>query len=136
MALMNRLANSNNRFQGPFKRVLTVCSAGLLRSPTIAFVLSQEPFGCNVRAAGASQEYALIPIDQVLLTWADEVVCAEEEHKDMILEFLKDNDLQDEFEDLKITVLGVPDCFPFRDSALIDLIKERLKAVDFKGTFQ
>jgi predicted protein tyrosine phosphatase len=32
--LMNRLGNCKNYHQGKFKRVLCVCSAGLLRSPT------------------------------------------------------------------------------------------------------
>ena len=73
--LMNRLANSSNRWQGKYKRVLCICSAGLLRSPTAAFVLSQEPYNYNTRAAGLTKEFALIPVDEVLLNWAQEVVC-------------------------------------------------------------
>jgi predicted protein tyrosine phosphatase len=71
----NRLGNCGNRFQGGRNRVLCVCSAGMLRSPTIAWVLSNEPYGFNTRAAGISDEYALIPVDEVLLSWADEIVC-------------------------------------------------------------
>ncbi len=80
MSMMNRLANCNNRFQGDAKRVLCVCSAGLLRSPTAAVVLSQPPFNFNTRAAGAVNEYALIPVDDVLIEWADEIVCMEPGH--------------------------------------------------------
>ena len=50
--LMNRIANSTNPFQKDYKRVLCVCSAGLLRSPTAAYVLSQAPYNYNTRAAG------------------------------------------------------------------------------------
>ena len=57
--LMNRLANSSNRYQGEYKRVLCVCSAGLLRSPTAALVLSQEPYNFNTRAAGLDEAFAL-----------------------------------------------------------------------------
>ena len=67
MSLMNRLANTHNHYQGDAKRVLCVCSAGLLRSPTAAFVLSQEPFGFNTRAAGIAEDFALIVVDDVLL---------------------------------------------------------------------
>lgn len=77
--LMNRIANSTNQFQGSYKRVLCVCSAGLLRSPTTALVLSQPPYNYNTRAAGLTKEFALVPVDPVLLHWADEVVCMNSE---------------------------------------------------------
>ena len=48
----NRLGNSRNIYQGKDKRVLCVCSAGLLRSPTAANVLHKE-FGYNTRACGS-----------------------------------------------------------------------------------
>ena len=52
MSLMNRLGNSKNPYQGDFKKVLCVCSAGLLRSPTAAWVLSNAPFNFNTREIG------------------------------------------------------------------------------------
>jgi predicted protein tyrosine phosphatase len=60
----------NNPYQGNDKRVLFVCSAGLLRSATAARIYAGK---YNTRAAG-SAEYALIPVTQELLLWADEVV--------------------------------------------------------------
>ncbi len=71
--LMNRLGNCNNSYQGEAKRVLCVCSAGLLRSPTAAFVLSNSPWNYNTRAAGLTPQFALIPVDKVLLTWSQEI---------------------------------------------------------------
>jgi len=70
----NRLHNCKNPWQGEAKKVLCVCSAGLLRSPTAAVVLQRE-FGFNTRAAGIEESFALVPVDKVLLTWADEIVC-------------------------------------------------------------
>src|SRR5258708_32622248 len=81
MTLMNRLGNITNRFQGKYKKVLCVCSAGLLRSPTAAFVLSQEPYNFNTRAVGIEEEFALIPIDRVVVEWADEIVCMQDRHR-------------------------------------------------------
>lgn len=116
MTTMNRLHNSGNRFQGDFKKVLCICSAGLLRSPTIAWVLSQPPWNYNTRAAGITEEYALIYADEVLVYWADEIVCAEHKH----LEILKRKyDLSGK----NLMALGIPDNFPYRDEELAELIK-------------
>lgn len=68
----NRIFNSGNPNQGDYKRMLCVCSAGLLRSPTTAYVLSQAPYNYNTRAAGLVADFALIPVDEVLLRWAEE----------------------------------------------------------------
>ena len=86
MSTMNRKANCHNKYQGDAKRVLCVCSAGLLRSPTAAFVLQKE-FGYNTRAAGLTAEFALIPVDDVLLEWADEVVVMEQWMYDKLNQF-------------------------------------------------
>lgn len=78
MTTMNRRANAHNIYQTDAKRVLCVCSAGLLRSPTLANVLHAE-HGYNTRACGASPEYALVLLDDVLTEWADEVVFVDRE---------------------------------------------------------
>ena len=119
-ALMNRLGNVHNPYQGEFKKVLCVCSAGLLRSPTAALVLSQEPFNCNTRAAGVESNFALVPVDQVLLTWAEEIVCMEREHADDISVLLKKYKL-----DRRVVCLDIPDRFEYRDEKLRWLIKEK-----------
>jgi predicted protein tyrosine phosphatase len=115
---MNRLANTANEYQGTFKKVLCVCSAGLLRSPTAALVLSQEPFNFNTRAAGVSTEYALILVDEFLIKWADEIVCMNETQKD-ILKFIIHKDIT-----TPVYVLDVPDDYQYRDPELMKLIAE------------
>ena len=114
--LMNRLANANNKYQGSYKRVLCVCSAGLLRSPTAALVLSQEPYNFNTRAAGLEPEFALVPVDRVLLEWADEIVTMTSEQAQGVRALLE--------EDKPIVVLGIDDNFRYRDPELMNLIRE------------
>lgn len=113
--MMNRLATCHNPYQGKYKRVLCVCSAGLLRSPTAAYVLASE-FDCNTRAVGLATEYALIPIDRVLLEWADEIVCMEQSQAQKLYT------MSVPFS--KIIVLNIPDAFEYRDPELIRLIRE------------
>ena len=60
----------SNSYQGDYKRVLTVCSANMLRSPTMAHVLSAEPYNFNTRSAGIAG-FALIPVTEELLSWVD-----------------------------------------------------------------
>jgi len=113
----NRIWNVKNPFQGSYKRVLCVCSAGLLRSPTMAYVLSQEPYNYNTRAAGLDVGFALIPVDDVLLTWADMVVCSTEEQFRRLKEMT----------DKEIINLNLPDMFNYRDPKLIKMIKDRME---------
>lgn len=115
MDLMNRLANCHNHFQGSYKKVLCVCSAGLLRSPTAALVLSQEPFNFNTRAAGLDENFALIPVDKVLLEWCDEIVCMTQ---------LQETILQSKTKK-PIKCLEIPDNYAYRDKNLIYMIKDR-----------
>lgn len=127
----NRLANAQNQFQGKRKRVLCVCSAGLLRSPTIAWVLSNEPYGFNVRAAGVATEYALVPVDNVLLDWADEIVCAEEDHAVQVRAMLEKFGGASQLIDTPVHVLSVPDRYKFRDPELVELVEQAVKLLKF-----
>ena len=113
--LMNRLANSTNPYQGNYKKVLCVCSAGLLRSPTAAFVLSQEPYNFNTRAAGLVKDFALVPVDRVLLHWADEIVCMNTEQASEIRDMLD--------EEKPVIALKIEDSYRYRDPQLIEAIK-------------
>ena len=111
------MGNAKNEYQGKHKRVLCVCSAGLLRSPSAAVVLSQPPFNYNTRAAGINPDFALVIVDDYLIHWADEIVCmnAEQAHK-----------LKHDFDcDKTIVNLDIPDEFEYRDPKLMALIKER-----------
>lgn len=122
----NRLGNTQNAYQGSRKRVLCVCSAGMLRSPTAAWVLSNEPFGFNTRAVGASQEYALIPIDEAHVLWAHEIICMNREQKLLVEQLLQDV-TPDHWKLTPIHVLDIPDNYEFRDPELVELLEEKFK---------
>jgi len=120
MSKRNRIYNSKNHNQGAYKRVLCVCSAGLLRSPTVAVVLSQEPFNFNTRAAGIAKDFALIVVDEILLYWADEVVCMQKDQKETIERMLGDQGLT-----TPVVCLDIGDSFEYRDPKLVSLIKDK-----------
>lgn len=113
----------SNSYQGDYKRVLTVCSANMLRSPTMAHVLSAEPYNFNTRSAGTS-DFALIPVTNDLLMWADEIVCADSEHTTVINRMLQKLDI-----DKPLINLRIPDNYEYRNPNLIDLIKLRYDAI-------
>ena len=124
MTSFNRLHNTRNPNQGSAKKVLCVCSAGLLRSPTLAWILSNDPFNFNTRAVGTSDNYALIVLDEVQLQWADAVVFVDDsnyitacyEHKELI-------------DNMEHYVLQIPDVYQFRHPKLVEIATEQLKEV-------
>lgn len=118
---MNRLGTAGNRWQGDFKRVLCVCSAEdrtffrlFLRSPTAALVLSQPPFNFNTRACGLDPDYALIIVDDVLLEWAQEIVCMSDEQAEELKKLT----------DKPIVVLDIEDSYAYREPALVSRVAE------------
>lgn len=119
-ATRNQLGNVRNPHQGSAKKVLCVCSAGLLRSPTLANVLHKE-LGYNTRAVGACSSFALIPISEALIHWADEIVFVdgqafnevEEEAWGEIVRLSK-----------TITLLCIPDDYDYGSKELEELCLE------------
>ena len=106
-------------WEGTALRVLFVCSAGLLRSPTAAF-LAQRDLDWNTRAAGVA-DYALVPVTQQLVSWADYIVCMEQEHKEAICGRFSALHLED-----RIRVLGIPDQFRRMEPELRIMVSEAL----------
>ncbi len=116
----NAMWNCKNPFQGSYPKVLCVCSAGLLRSATIAWYLSTKT-DFNVRAAGI-QDYALVEVDPVLVEWADIIICAENSHKELIEETFKYS-----LSDKRILSFGLPDIYAYRQKELLELIDTKCK---------
>lgn len=112
----NRLHNIRNPHQTKAKRVLCVCSAGLLRSPTLANVLHRE-FGYNTRACGAASHYALVVIDEPLVAWADEIVFVDKDAYDEARLYLGKDDYLN-LKDYNCTILALPDRYPWMDEEL------------------
>lgn len=131
----NRIHNIYNKHQTTVAKVLCVCSAGLLRSPTTANVLHQQ-YGFNTRAAGAVLDFALIPIDKVLLEWADEIVCVEPKVRDNVELFINREVLEGRMDmseavewKEKITTLNVPDMYQWNDPDLRKIIQAQYEEV-------
>ena len=120
MTTMNRLHNSRNPFQGTNPKVLCVCSAGLLRSPTLAVVLASKGF--NTRAAGIVDDYALVPVDEVLVQWADKILCVEDSVYHQLCHKFPGADV-------KAKALGIPDCYAYMDPKLVKSIEAQLDDV-------
>ena len=122
---MNALHNVTNPYQGKDKRVLCLCSAGCLRSPSCATIL-QNKYGYNTRSAGVS-DYALIPVNTALLKWADEIICVEQDVFDTLMNDLNkyEESNGERIELQNIIVLDIPDIYARMDAELQQLIIEQ-----------
>lgn len=121
MITNNRLWNSENPYQGKYTKALVICSAGLLRSPTIANILTKEPYNFNCRAVGCDRAYALIPIDAVLVHWADIIVFVNYASLKTTEMFLGDH-----IKNKSIITLDIDDDFCYNDQKLIRIAKQEL----------
>lgn len=98
----------DNVYQGKDKKVLFVCSAGILRSATGARIYAKK---YNTRCAG-SEDYALIPLLTDLIVWADEIVFVNKENYDSACKRV-------DFTGKEVKVLNIPDKYPHMDKRLI-----------------
>lgn len=112
----NKMHNLRNPYQGKAKKVLCVCSAGLLRSPTTANILHKD-YGYNTRSCGVNSEYALIEMDEALLNWADEIVSVSAG----ITHHIPENFLH------KVISLDIPDMYEYMGDDLQKIIRAQYK---------
>lgn len=113
------MIETNNPYQGKYKRVLFVCTGGMLRSATAARLFSLPPYDWNTRACGTAYD-ALIPLTNSLLYWADEIYCMEQRHARAVQERLPDALV-------KTKVLDIEDAYRYRDAHLEKLLEDRIK---------
>ena len=106
----------SNPYQGDDRKVLFVCSAGILRSATAARIYAKKH---NTRCAG-SHNYALIPVTSDLLLWANEVVFVNPENFEITNKHFK----LDEFP-CQVMVLEIPDQYEHMHPKLIEAFKEQ-----------
>lgn len=106
-----------NMHQGIAPRVLFVCSAGLLRSPTAA-AYANSSYGWNTRSAGSEPAYALIPVTQTLLDWADMVVFVNEENEHSVLQSFAQT--------FKSVTIDVEDSYDYMDPDLLNILHREL----------
>lgn len=124
---MNALHNVTNPYQGKEKRVLCLCSAGILRSARLAQILQQD-YNCNTRSAGVA-DYALILVNTALLMWADEIVCVEQEVYNQLMYDIKNTFANEPTQHIaiqtKTIILDIPDIYNRTDFELGELLKEQ-----------
>lgn len=117
----NQLANVKNPFQGRDLKVLCVCSAGLLRSPTLANALHRE-YNFNTRACGSSEEYALIPLSEALVAWAEVIVFVNSENFQAALHY---NEPIEEDIRRKAIVLAIEDDYEYNNPVLVQKLLQQ-----------
>lgn len=121
------LVNHDRQDVDKHRRVLCVCSAGMLRSATMAWVLSNWPYNFNTRACG-TEEFALVRLDSVLYAWADTVVFANHEHRDKAFNlFGKHKDFY---------VVGLEDNYTYRDPELVKLLEMKFENLELAEKYK
>lgn len=123
----NQLGVVFNAYQGKHKKVLCVCSAGCLRSPTAAHILSSPPFNFNTRAVGLSVEYAIIPISDALIMWADIILVMDADQQTQVNKmqmdlFDKMHGGMYDYDYKQVINLDIPDEFDYRNPVLVKLM--------------
>lgn len=125
----NREHNIGNPYQGTYTKTLCVCSAGLLRSPTMAWLLSQPPYNHNVRAVGTDESFALICLDEALLIWADLILCSDDDSYYKTLNKVKEYDLSPKRLE-SIFNLHIKDSYEYRNETLINILTDKFNKMN------
>ena len=112
-----------NEYQGHWHRALYVCSAGLLRSTTGAYVGSQ--MGQNTRACG-SESYALIPISANLIAWAETIYFVNDYNYLSALDTFVGMPEVERMILAKSVVWDIEDVYNYRDPKLVQIITDLL----------
>lgn len=117
----------DNPYQGTAKRLLFVCSAGLLRSPTGASLYNKK--GYNTRSCGSSS-YALIPLSANLIAWADKIIFVNVENAHQAANTFHKTSVE---EDLirKQIVLDIPDNYDYNNPELQQHFEQQLNDQTF-----
>ena len=106
-----------NPYQGTDKKVVFVCSMGILRSATAARLYASK---YNTRSAGSYAD-ALIPLTLTLIAWADEIVFVNKENYENALANFPG---LDQFEGI-LRVLDIPDKYPHMHPELVKTFEEQ-----------
>ena len=112
-----------NISQGLQKKIVFVCSVGMLRSPTAATIGSK--LGLNTRSCGSSN-LALIPLSANLIRWADWIVFMNSENWLQSKKVFQETEFQDDLEE-KSLVWHISDIYNYMDDGLVYVLETRIK---------
>lgn len=126
MTLTDKIRNCrdgviDNPYQGKDKKVLFVCSAGILRSATAARIYAKK---YNTRCAGSMKGVALVELTERMMDWANEIVFVRQENFNQASQHFDMEAYRD-----KCRVLSIPDEYPHMDPALIAHFEEQYEVV-------
>jgi predicted protein tyrosine phosphatase len=113
-----------NPYQGKDKKVVFVCSMGILRSATGARLYARK---YNTRSAGTYDD-ALICLDRTLMEWADEIVFVNRANYVQVQHnYLSEGiDIDEKF---NIKVLDIPDDHEHMHPELIKAFEEQYEKI-------
>lgn len=117
----------DNIYQTSAKRILFVCSAGMLRSPTCAN--AGTTLGFNTRACG-SHGYALIPLSANLIEWAHKIVFVNEENFHEAIDNFASVGYDEDIK-RKAVVWDIEDNFDWGDDVLFRQATQLIKEIQF-----
>lgn len=109
----------NNPYQGKDKKVLFVCSMGILRSATGARLYAKK---YNTRTVGTWPD-ALIRFNQTLVDWADEIVFVKDSN---YLQGCKMADMEGKV----VKVLNIPDNYEHMHPELVKAFNIQYEPID------
>ena len=100
------------------RRVLFLCSANRLRSPTAEQVFADRP-GIEVSSAGLNDD-ADNPLTPELAAWADLIFVMEKAHRNRLSKKFKRHVTG------RVICLDIPDDYDFMDPVLVRLLEARV----------
>jgi predicted protein tyrosine phosphatase len=115
----DRFTSRADQANMPIMKVLFVCTANKLRSPT-AEDLFRAMDGIEARSAGTDPDCPN-PLTADLVAWAELIVTMENHHREHIRKKFK----KDRPADNRIITLFIPDEYERDDPVLIDLLREK-----------
>ena len=122
-AIFQVSATYDHECQGSYGRLLFVCSAGMLRSATAAYVATL--MGYNTRNCG-TERYALIPLSANLIYWAQRIYFVNiENFRSALCTFEDEEELITQIRS-KSTIWDIPDVYNYRSEKLTQTIKQLL----------
>lgn len=111
-----------NPYQGNDKRVVFVCSMGILRSATAARLYAHKH---NTRAAGTDSD-ALVQLSPTLIAWADEIVFVNDHNYQKFINSIDDEVLAD----LRIRVLDIPDVYEHMHPEMVEEFRKQYEDIN------
>ena len=125
--IFSDLCPYDNYNQTKARRLLFVCSVGMLRSPTAQMVASSQ--GYNARAAGSNVKIALVPLSCNLINWAQHIIFMNAENAIQAKREFEAVGYREDIQQKQI-VWNFEDIYDWGDTALWNAVHWKLKDLE------